>query len=300
MRNILVLVFGLLVTLAARTGSQPRVYPDRWVYVSTGLANEQDLAQVEGIARTAAEHGLNGVLLSAGFDALDLKPPDYFHRLQRLKASCDQLRVEIVPLAFSVGYGGGVLAHDKNLAAGLPVRGALFVAGDEEARFLPDPLVNLANGDFERRTGNLPAEFAVHGAQAALDNGVFHSGKASVRFENFGASARGEVFLSQTLRVHPYHCYRLRCWVKTEGAAPRDLFHLWAVAPDGRDLAYMEPWLPATTSWQELVWEFNSWYAERVEFRIGVSEGQKGKVWEMTFRWRKWDSPMCCVARGRR
>ena len=279
MRNILVLVLGLLVTLAARTGSQPRVYPDRWVYVSTGLANEQDLAQVEGIARTAAEHGLNGVLLSAGFDALDLKPPDYFHRLQRLKASCDQLRVEIVPLAFSVGYGGGVLAHDKNLAAGLPVRGALFVAGDEEARFLPDPPVNLANGDFERRTGSLPAEFTVQGAQAALDNGVFHSGKASVRFENFGASARGEVFLSQTLRVHPYHCYRLRCWVKTEGAAPRDLFHLWAVAPDGRDLAYMEPWLPATTSWQELVWEFNSWYAERVEFRIGVSEGQKGKVW---------------------
>ena len=267
------------IACAWLVSAAPKVYPNRWVYVPTELGNDQELARVEGIAKTSSQHGLNGILLSAGFDALDLKSVDYFRRLQHLKQTCDQLGVEIIPTGFSVGYGGGVLSHDKNLAAGLPVRGALFVAGGHEARFAPDPEVNLPNGGFERREGNLPAGFTLHGAQAAIDTSIFHSGAASVRFENFARSSGGEVWLAQTLRVHPQRCYRLRCWVKTEGAAPRAIFHLWAIAPDGRDLAYMEPTLPATSGWQELVWAFNSWYADHVEFRIGVSEGEAGKVW---------------------
>jgi len=267
------------IACAWLVSAAPKAYPNRWVYVPTELGNDQELARVEGIAKTASQHGLNGMLLSAGFDALDLKNADYFRRLQHLKQTCDPLGVEIIPTGFSVGYGGGVLSHNKNLAAGLPVRGALFVAGDHDARFAPDPQVSLANGGFEQREGNLPAGFALHGAQAAIDTRVFHSGAASVRFENFGKNSGGEVWLAQPLRVHPQRCYRLRCWVKTEDAAPRAIFHLWAVAPDGRDLAYMEPVLPATSGWQELVWAFNSWYADRVEFRIGVSEGEAGKVW---------------------
>lgn len=256
----------------------PKIYSDRWVYVPTGLDNDQELARVESIAKTASQHGLNGMLLSAGFDMLDLKSADFFRRLQHLKQTCDQLGVEIIPTGFGVGYGGGVMSHDKNLAAGLPVRGALFIAGDRDARFVPDPGVSLANGGFERREGILPAGFTLHGAQAAIDTRIFHSGAASVRFENF-ASSGGDVWLAQPLHVRPQRCYRLRCWVKTEDAVPRAIFHLWAIAPDGRDLAYMEPTLPATSGWQELVWAFNSWYADHVEFRIGVSEGQAGKVW---------------------
>ena len=267
------------VLYVASAWAAPKVYPDRWVYVPTELGSDQELARVEGVAKTAGEHGLNGMLLSAGFDALDLKSDTYFRRLQHLKQTCDQLGVEIIPIGFSVGYGGGVMSHDKNLAAGLPVRGALFVAGDHDARFVPDPSVTLANGGFERREGSLPARFTLHGSQAAIDTAIFHSGSASVRFQNFAASPGGEVYLAQPLRVQANRCYRLRCWVKTEGAVPGQIFHLWALAPDGRDLAYMEPSLAATSGWQELVWAFNSWYADRVEFRIGVSEGQAGKVW---------------------
>jgi hypothetical protein len=278
-KNLIFVLGSAAVLLSVLALGQPKVYPDRWVYVSTGLESDQELARVEGIARTGAEHGLNGMLLSAGFDDLDLKSGDYLERLKCLKQTCDRLGVEIIPTGFGVGYGGGVMAHDKNLAAGLPVRGALFVAGDHEARFVPERPVKLANGDFERIEGNLVADFAVHGAQAAVDTQVFHSGKASVRFENFGSSPGGTVYLAQTLRVEPYRSYRLRCWVKTEGVAPREVFHLWAIAPDGRDLAYMEPWMAPTSDWHELVWAFNSWYSDHVDFRIGVSDGEKGKVW---------------------
>jgi hypothetical protein len=186
--------------------------------------------------------------------------------------------VEIIPTGFGVGYGGGVLSHDKNLAAGQPVRGALFVAGEHEAHFRADPSVKLANGGFEQHDGNLPAGFTVHGARATLDTIVSHSGHASVRFQDF-SGPEGAVYLAQPLRVHPYRCYRLRAWVKTEGAGPKMAIHLLAVAPDGRDLSYMEPPLPETSDWHEMTWGFNSWYADHVEFRVGVSDGKTGKVW---------------------
>ena len=58
------------------------MYPERWVYVSTEFGTEQEMARAEGIAQTAAAHGLNGMLLSAGLDSLCLKPPQYFRRLE--------------------------------------------------------------------------------------------------------------------------------------------------------------------------------------------------------------------------
>jgi hypothetical protein len=226
---------------------QPRVYRDRWVYVSTDLDSDQELARVEGIARTAGQHSLNGMLLSAGFDSLDLKSSEFLARLARLKTACDQAHVEIIPAGFGVGYGGGVMAHDKNLAAGQPVHGALFVVGEHQAHFLADPVVKIANGDFEQSQGDLPAGFTAHGARATTDTTVSHSGKASVRFEDFSGQ-EGEAYIAQSLPVHPYRCYRLRAWVKTEGAGPRMAIHLVAHAPDGRGLSYMEPPLPETAT----------------------------------------------------
>ncbi len=277
MKRILI-ILGCLAALTAVILGTPRLYRDRWVSVGTGLETDQELARVEGIARTASEHGVNGMLLSAGFDGMDLKSPEALQRLVRLKQTCDQAHVEIIPEGFGVGYGGGVMAHDKNLAAGQPVRGALFLAGEHEAHFAPDPPVKIANADFEQQEGDLPAGFTAQGARATLDTSVSHSGKASVRFEDF-SGPEGGVYIAQPLRVHPYRSYRLRAWVKTENAGPRMAIHLLAVAPDGRDLSYMEPPLPETSDWHEVKWGFNSWYADHVTFRAGVSDGKRGKVW---------------------
>ncbi|HET9179608.1 MAG TPA: hypothetical protein VFQ24_14720 [Terriglobia bacterium] len=265
-------------SLEALAFDDPRIYPDRWVYVPTGLASDEELERVQGIAHTASSHGLNGMLLSSGFDQLDLKPQDYLERLTRLKKTCDSLKVEIIPLGFSVGYGSGVLAHNRNLAAGLPVHGALFVAAEHEARFVPDSPAKLLNGGFEERQGNLPTGFSVHGASASIDTAVFHSGKVSVRFSNFNGSS-GDSYLAQDIRTTPYCCYRMRCWVKTEDVSPETRFHFWAIAPDGRNLSYLEHPLKATSDWNRLDWAFNSWYADRVSFRVGIADGKSGSVW---------------------
>jgi len=274
----IIIILGCLAAFAAVELGAPRLYRDRWVYVGTDFGTDQELSHVESIARTASEHGVNGMLLSAGFDGMDLKSPESLQRLVRLKQTCDQLHVEIIPTGFGVGYGGGVMAHDKNLAAGQPVRGALFLAGEHEAHFAPDPPVEIANAGFEQQEGDLPAGFTAQGARARLDTSVAHSGNASVRFEDF-SGPEGGVYISQPLRVHPYRCYRLRAWVKTENAGPRMAIHLLAVAPDGRDLSYMEPPLPETSDWHEVRWGFSSWYADHVTFRAGVSDGKRGKVW---------------------
>jgi len=278
MKKGILIALGLVAMLTAVVWCDPRAYRDRWVYVSTDLKSDQELARIEGIAQTAGEHGVNGMLLSAGFDAMDLKSPDQLHRLAELKQACDRAHVEIIPSGFGVGYGGGVMSHDKNLAAGQPVRGALFIAGAHEARFAADPPVKIENAGFEEASGNLPAGFKALGARATLDTGVAHSGHASVRFEDFGDPEAG-VYVAQSVHVRPYRCYRLRAWVKTENAGPRMAIHLLAVAPDGRDLSYMEPPLPETSDWREVTWGFSTWYADQVEFRAGVSDGKRGKVW---------------------
>ena len=279
MKNIFIVVLSCAAILSFVGCNQSKQYSDRWFYVSTDLDSDQELARVEGIAKTASEHGLNGMLLSAGFDALDLASPQFLDRLQRLKRTCGGLRIEIIPAGFGVGYGGGVMAHDKNLAAGLPVHGALFVAGKQEAHFESDSPAKLLNGNFERVNGDLPADFTLHGAHATVDTQVHHSGKASVRFEDFAHSPGGIVYFAQTLHVQPYRCYRIRTWVKTEDVAPREVFYLWAIAQDGRDLAYLEPWMQPTSDWHELVWAFNSWNSSEIDFRVGIADGQKGKVW---------------------
>jgi hypothetical protein len=146
-------------SLKVLTPGRSKIYPDRWVYVSTGLASEEELKRVEGIVHTAARHGLNGMLLSAGFDELDLKPQSFLARLTRLKKTCDSLEVEIIPLGFSVGYGSGITAHNKNLAAGLPVHGALFVAAEHQAHFVPDSPGSLFHSRRKRFAGHRRVPF---------------------------------------------------------------------------------------------------------------------------------------------
>jgi alcohol dehydrogenase YqhD (iron-dependent ADH family) len=102
-------------------------YPYRWVYVSRSLQRDSDLVDIKNIVKTASESGLNGMVLAAGLDRLDGRDPEYYSRLKQVRQLCKQRDFEIIPIVLSVGYGGSVLAQDKNLAAGLPVKDALFV-----------------------------------------------------------------------------------------------------------------------------------------------------------------------------
>jgi hypothetical protein len=128
----------LISSLLAAAPAAKKVYPKRWVYVSNSLANDRDVAAVLEIVETAVAHGMNGMVLAGTPDKIDLEPPEYFDRLKRVKEICDRKGIEIIPTGFNVGYGGALLAHDHNLAEGLPVKGALFIVRDGKAVFQPE------------------------------------------------------------------------------------------------------------------------------------------------------------------
>src|SRR2546426_1505516 len=102
-----------IVLAGVSSGNERKVYPNRWVRISSNLRDDSDVERIRAIVKTASEHGLNSIAFSAGLDSLDLKPPDYFRRLKAVRELCAQHKVEIIPSFMSAGYGGAVLAHDK-------------------------------------------------------------------------------------------------------------------------------------------------------------------------------------------
>lgn len=259
-------------------------YEDRFVWVfGWNLGQDSDVDAIAKVLDTAGKHGCNGAVLSAGLDTLCLKKPDYFRRLDAVREACGRNGLELIPAVFSVGYGSAVLAHDRNLAEGLPVEGALFVARGGEARHEPDPSVRGVNGGFEDFAGNRFAGFRFHdqpGVVSFADTNFAHGGRASMRFENFTANPHGHGRVMQEVRVPPFRCCRVAAWVRTEGLEPADAFKMMALGEGGRTLGSRgaDPG-PAAGGWRKVTMTFNSLQGGVVRLYAGVWGGRAGKVW---------------------
>jgi hypothetical protein len=181
----------LMILLIQGSGHVQGAEPlrDRFVWIfGWNLETQGDVAEISRLLETAGGHGLNGAVVSFGLDTLCQKSPDYFDRLARVKSACERNKLELIPAVFSVGYGGGVLAHDRNLAEGLPVEDAPFLVGLGKARLVSDAPANLENGAFERFREHRFASFNFHdqpGEISFADTAVQHGGKASIRLQNF-------------------------------------------------------------------------------------------------------------------
>jgi hypothetical protein len=89
MKNCICLLFCHAALLLA----QGDVYPNRWVYVSRSLQDDRHVEDIRGIARTASEHGLNGMVLT-GLDQLDRESPEYLKRLEEVKRISKQYSID--------------------------------------------------------------------------------------------------------------------------------------------------------------------------------------------------------------
>ena len=257
-------------------------YPERYVWVfGWGLGKDSDIAEIKKVLDAAARAGFNGAVVSFGLDTLCKRNAEYFRRLEAIQQVCDSNKLELIPTVFSVGYGGGILSHNPNLAEGLPVVDAPFVATGNEARFVLDATVQLTNGGFEEFNGNKFRSFSFHdepGKISFADTNTVHGGRVSMRLENFGADQHGHGRVMQTVKVAPDRCYRVSVWVKTEGLRPTSAFRCIALAGD-RELAPRQFNLPATTEWRKISFIFNSLNHEKVNLYAGLWEGKAGKVW---------------------
>ena len=257
-------------------------YADRFVWVfGWGLGKDSDVAEITRLLQTAGQHGFNGAVISSGLDTLCKQSPDYFRRLNEVKQACETNRMELIPAIFSVGYGGGSLSHDRNLAEGMPVVDAPFLARAGEARFVAGTNVLMANGGFENFDGNKIKGFDFcdqPGEISFVDSEVKHGGKASLRLENFTANQHGHGRVMQTLKVQPQRCYRVTLWVKTAGLQPIGAFNLQALAND-RSLAPRQFNLASTGDWRKLTMLVNSLNYDRIRLYAGMWGGKDGKLW---------------------
>ncbi len=255
---------------------------DRWVYVGKNLGDDKNLAEILSIVDTAAAHGLNGMVLASGFDLLDRQRPQFFANLEKLKAHCAARGIEIIPQCFSAGYGGAVLAHDPNLAEGLPVRDALFVVRGREASLVADPPAAFINGGLEQwKRENVADGFSLQdqpGKISFCDRTVVKEGKTSLRFQSFeNDPVHGHARLMQTVKVRPYRAYRASLWVKTENLQGGE-FRIQVLTAK-RSLAPYDLRVPATTDWRLAQVFFNSLDNSEVRIYAGVWGARSGKFW---------------------
>jgi hypothetical protein len=270
------------------TSAEKKVLPHRWVMVRTELKNDGDVERIRAIASTASQHGLNGILLGAGLDRIDLASPDYLKRLQAVKNTCAENRLQLIPSIFTPGYGGGLLEHDRNLAEGLPVENALFVVKNGVAVFSADPTVTLSNGGFEKVDGHTLVAFELTGGMGQTgfqDSSDAREGKASLRLENFSGQPGESVRLSQWAKVRPRRLYRLSCQVKSRNLKPSEPFgesgfQLEVYGGDEkRPLQYENPPLAPNDDWHRVAVAFNSWGYDKVLVSPVVAGGGKGQFW---------------------
>jgi len=264
--------------------SSPSIPQDRFVWIfGWNLLKDSDWNQVLHLLDRASAAGYNGVVLSAGLDRLSLQPKRFLDRLEAFQKRCDADGLELIPSLFSIGYAGSLLAHNPNLAEGLPVRDLLFrVSADgRKAVWVPDRIHDFVNGGFEEHRGNRFPGYRFHdqpGVVSFADTRIFHSGRCSIRLENFQANPHGHGRVMQEIAVQPWRLYRVSAWVKTENLVPADRFQI-LILTEHRNLTPRTLRLPATTDWRKVTVYFNSMTNRRVRVYMGIWGGRAGRFW---------------------
>ncbi|QEH35316.1 Carbohydrate binding domain protein [Aquisphaera giovannonii] len=281
-RLIPLLVLSLLVPSAGAAGPAP--VRDRLVWVfGWDLEKASDVPEIIRVLDAAGAHGLNGAVLPLGLDTLCKKPPEYFERLERVRAACERNHLEVIPSVFAIGYAGGIYAHDRNLMEGLPVEDAPFVVRRGVATLASDAPAGIANGTFEEHRGDRFAGFHFHdqpGEVSFADARVHHGGRTSIRFENLAANPHGHGRIEQDVALRPGRCYRLSLWVKTEGLEPANSFRVAVLAKDkDRELAPLAFNTPSTSDWRKVSFLFNSRGEASARIYAGTWGGKRGKFW---------------------
>lgn len=232
-----------------------------WLYYPTNLLVDENVEKLEAIFRRAAAAGYSHVnITDSKFSTLDTMPPEYFRNVERVKRLAAKLHLELVPGLFPLGWSNALLFHDPNLAAGLPVRDALFVVHDGEARLVADPPVGL------------PGSFANLKQWGYHDDSAKSEG-AAVRMANLKSPVCRVV---QTVKVAPFRQYRITVRIKTKD------FHgtpeIKVLAND-HGLNFNDLDVKPTQDWGTFTTVFNSLENNEANIYFGCWNGGAGSLW---------------------
>lgn len=277
MRHSISIVAALFLAPSLSRAADTPTYADRWLYVQTNLQVEKSADDLVALIGRAAKAGYTAIVLADyKLNILERVPKHYFTNAEKVKKAAAAANVEIIPALGGFGYSSGILAHDPNLAEGVPVKDAPFTVKNGVA--VPEPHAPLRNGGFEDATNHKFAGFGYQdsvGTATFADREVFASGKQSLRMQDTDKNCR--VSLKTALR--PWACYRLSAKAKTKAFKPNGDFRFLALSANGRALTFHNAHAKADQDWTPFEVVFNTLDNTDVTLFLGVWGGLKGTLW---------------------
>jgi len=285
--RILTAALGVLIVAAAVCNAEPAPLnlQDRWVYYGGYMGAEANVQPIIALLERAAKDGYNGFFVDdSNFMRWDTVGPEYAVNARKVRDACRRLGMKFIPSVFDIGMAGGILAHDPNLAAGLPVVDAPFVVRNGVLVPAEDP-ARILNGSFEEHKDNEPADWTVDmpGKNSFVDTDVKYEGKPSLRMQDLGASGqrRSRCTARQPLKLRPFSYYHVSVAVKTQDfeSADQRTVYVDVRAPGGVDLNYYEPIVAKTQDWTRVDITFDTLEFSEATLALSVRGGKGGKIW---------------------
>jgi len=276
-------VGALTVAAVCNAAPAPLKLQDRWVYVATNLAQDGNVQSTIALLERAAKDGYTGLALDdLKFMKWDIVGPEYAVNARKVRDACRRLRLAFVPLVFDVGAAEGLLSHDPNLAAGLPVVNAPFVVRNGALVPAEDP-ARILNGNFEEHKGNEPNDWFVDmpGKISFVDTDVKFEGKPSLRMQDIGTNdpknRQGRAI--QALKLRPFSYYHVSVAVKTQNFEAANHVRIEVLGPGEADLNYYEPRVLKTQDWRRVDIVFNTLELSEVTLYLSIGNAKGGKIW---------------------
>jgi len=252
------IALALLIAPVASAAEAPK---ELWLYYPTNLLVDKNVDKLQEIWTRAAKAGYTHVLLGdSKFSRLGMMDKHYFANVERAKRIAADLKLQIVPGLFSVGYSNDLLSQDPNLAEGLPVKDAPFVVKNGIATLQSDPAIAL-RPKFNFVDDSVQLDVANRSA-------IVNDNRAMAR-------------MSQKLKLTPFRHYHVSVQVKTDDYTGHP--EIKAIASDGVSLNWTNLHVKHTQDWAIAEITFNSLDHTDVSVYFGVWGSAKGKL-----QWKDW------------
>ena len=291
MKNHLIVFCMLLICAGAvaRDGDSRRpalsdvAIKYRWVYKPTNLATDEGLQGTIDMVQRIKRAGYNGIFINdSKMDKFQFQTQSYAVSAAKLRKACTDEGVQLIVNVCPMGYAGGWMAADPNLAEGMPVRNAAMQV--KQGTLVPyDDTTTLVNGSLSQWKGDTPVGWTVDrpGSVSFRDDQVQYNGKPTLRQDHSAAAKSGKARLSQTIKVLPWHYYHISVMAKSKDCTSRDL-RIFAVSGDankGFPLNWQPPAIKKTMDWTRLHATFCSGDSTQVGLYIGAYSPKGGKIW---------------------
>ena len=284
-KSLVAACFSLILLLGC-AGAEEDHLSCRWLFVMRNMRRPGNVERTIALLPRAKAAGYNAIVLSDG----GLDDPDsddaYKQGVRRLQQEAKRNGLDLIPCVMPIGYSGGIIGRDPNLAEGVPVKDALFVVRDGIATLQPDPPVSLPGGDFEQVKDHHFSGWDLQdgvGRSSFEDHAVVHGGRTSVRMEDIGkvSPEHGHGRFSRAVKVKPFRQYHISAWIRTEDFEAPEGVQILVLAPteEERDVGSLRPDVKATQDWTRYDFVFNSLNWNEVRIYFGSWGGKGGRLW---------------------